>query len=86
MLTSPRVPKERGTIPKACPVALLHGICDSGLSLEQRWKKESFDGVQLQTPRKGEAWYCGTLFNTSIDSVKPEKRLIVSLYLNEFLD
>ena len=36
---------------KACPETL--SCCSTGeLSLEQRWKKESFDGVQLQTPRK----------------------------------
>ena len=56
-------------------------------SLEQRWKEERFaTAVSCKFREKGEAWYCGTLFNTSIDSVKPEKRLIVSLYLNEFLD
>ena len=61
-------------------------VLDCDQSLEQRWKKEGFDGVQLQTWEKGEAWYCGTLFNTSIDGVKPEIRLIVSLYLDELPD
>ena len=32
---------------------------------------------------KGEAKYCGPLFNTSIDRVKLEIRLIVSFYVNE---
>ena len=33
--------------------------------------------------KRNEARYSGTLFNTSIDRVKPEIRLIVSLYLGE---
>ena len=39
--------------------------------------------MQLQTPREIEARHGGKLFNTSIDVVKPEIRLIVSLYVDE---
>ena len=52
-------------------------------------KKEGFHGVQLQICKlreKIEARHGGKLFNTSIDVVRPEIRLIVSLYVNEFLD
>ena len=35
--------------------------------------------------KKIEARHGGKLFNTSIDRVKPEKRLIVSHYLDELL-
>ena len=48
-------------------------------------KKEVLHGCQLQKSKKDEARHSGTLFNTSIDGVKPGKRLIVSLYLNELL-
>ena len=55
----------------------------TAVCLLSKVEKGGFHGVQLQTPKKGEAWYCGTLFNTSIDRVRAEIRLIVSLYLDE---
>ena len=45
-----------------------------------------FTTVSCKRRENSEAWYSGTLFNTSIDVVRPEIRLIVSLYVNEFLD
>ena len=56
---------------------------DRGQSLGQSWKRRRFHGVQLQIQRKNEARHGGKRFNTSIDRVKPEIRLIVSLYLDE---
>ena len=86
LLTSPKKTKRKEEPHlKVCPVALLHEVSDSGLSLEQRWKKGSFHGLQLQRSRKKvEARYSGQQFNQERhDRVKPERRLIVSLYLNE---
>ena len=58
------------------------------ICLSSRVEKEGgFSQLTVAKITKGnEARHSGTLFNTSIDGVKPEKRLIVSLYLNEFLD
>ena len=69
------------------PVAFLHDALPLQ-SLEQYGKKEGFHGVQLQICKlreKIEARHGGKLFNTSIDVVRPEIRLIVSLYVDELL-
>ena len=61
--------------------------CDCDQSLDQSWKMEVSYGCQLRKVKKklkpGTAARCLTLRH---DSVKPEKRLILSIYLHEFLD
>ena len=80
--TKKTTPKEKAMCLSPCLV-----MCQC-LKLEHRWKKGSLAAVsvEMQSGKKEGAQYRGQLFNTSIDVVRPEKRLVVSLYVNEFLD
>ena len=48
-------------------------------------KEGGFTAFSNKLREKIEARHGGKLFNTSIDQVKLEKRLVVSLYVNELL-